>query len=141
MTIAATVALVSLLALAQNKAGSDTNVSHETKAKAVNFLRLVNTTELMFHRTGGFADFDELKKKGELESVAKKFFPNDPTLATDGADPLPGWTFKFTMSKDQKNYQMAVRYKGMKSCAPLFYTDEGGVIYQSAALDCKLSGD
>lgn len=112
----------------QSQSGS---ADYETAFRAVTFLRIINTVEVR-HRAEprGYADFDELVRSGELQTIQKKLFPKlDLQLSLESdKEPLPGYEMRFILSGDAKSYSVLMRDKENQDS---FYTDESGLNYKA----------
>src|SRR4051812_42176855 len=89
----------------QSPSNSQQDTSKQIKFRAVQFLRLLNTTEINLHKRGPFLEFDDLKNNGELATISKKFFPGQEIISLEGSDILPGYLVRFNLSKDKMQYQ------------------------------------
>jgi hypothetical protein len=105
--------------------------------KLVNALRLLNTQEYSYrHETGRFATREEmltfLRKKGTL---------NESPM--DLENPKP-YELAIATSPDGMHYQVTLkRPSDMKDkstwCRTAAFSDDAGVIFLGAAIDCKMS--
>lgn len=100
---------------------------------AVAMLRIVNQSELEYKRsTGSYGNWSQI-----MDSKILLRYAPVPGLNVDSQQPVPDYVMVNYVSADGSHYIYSIRSAGKQSCAPSFYTDEGGTIFQAKQLGCR----
>lgn len=104
--------------------------------------RLINIAEVQYKAAHGqYADYPTLLGSGQLrETGAHEFTVLPGNLRQGGsaaeADPLPGFSFRLSVSADKQSYGLSMRERATRVCAYEVFTDDTGIISETHPLGC-----
>ena len=100
-----------------------------TERDAVRVLRMVNTAQAKLG-SGGSRQYGTLAELLDVETTLRSMVSDiTATVAT-----VPGYRLSLVRSSDGRAYHAALL--PVRSCAPMFFTTQDGVIYQGRGLGC-----
>jgi len=132
-TLRLSAALVVLLLLVSGAFAQTTAPSADSRATAINGLRLLNTAQMMFHsQHGRFASLADLPAL--LDATKPSYRASMPHFdPAAGKDALEG--FELAIVADDGGYELTLKEK--KSCGVFAYSDQVGLIFLGKALGCN----
>jgi hypothetical protein len=136
--------------------------SHEERAKAVSFVRLINTGENWYNRGvntktgaieahGRYASWDELNNSGALKTVQDQFGSQasgarvslrssvqwaavKDLQVSAGPEVMPGYRLDLLVSVDGQSYSLALHDTRDGDGLFSLFSDQSGIIYSGSAL-------
>ena len=106
-------------------------------------MRLISAAETAyFQATARYATFAELVLAGQLSRAAAQSSAYSRALQSlnlqEISQPVPGATLGLAVTSDGKGFQLSLKAAG-GPCAPGWFTDQSGVLYEGKALECAVS--
>ena len=119
------------------------SANQEERAKAINVVRLINTTEMWYNMGskkdasdahGRFASWDELYKSGFVKTVQNHGSMFKDIEVSPGPEVIPGHRLDLLVSPDGKSYSVALH--DTRDGEGLFsvFSDQTGIIYLGSPL-------
>ena len=148
-SIAGAIGLLGILlflmnARAQKNSAGMQDRERERRSLAINVVRAINTAEASYKKGHGvFATWDTFVSNGDFSDSGTKWAPESfPTVAHAmygrGAEILPGWKLRLTLSKDASAYDLLLEDVTDPKCGYAVISDERGLIRQGRSIDCSL---
>lgn len=122
---------------------TDSSSSKEKASFAVNLVRAIDTAEGNYRAAhGAYASWGALATSDEFAAARKWAATNDPQIAnpalSKGADILPGWSVRLTLSEGGKSFDVLLEDKTDQSCGYAVLSDERNLIRQGKTIDCPI---
>jgi hypothetical protein len=114
-----------------NTANSDQNV------RAVNLMRIINAAEYSYRRDHSrFGAWEELYNSGAVEDAQKHSTQWGDVSISAGPEVISSHRLGLLVSPDGTSYSVSLHDTQSAPCGFSLFSDESGLIYQGAALDC-----
>jgi len=115
--------------------------SHEERAKAVNFVRLINTAENWYDRGGAgvkahgrYASWGELNDSGVLKTVQGHLPMAKNLQVFSGPEVMQGYHLDLLVSADGKSYSLALHDTRDGDGLFSLFSDQNGIIFLGSPL-------
>jgi hypothetical protein len=124
-------------------ANDEKSPNEETRAKAVNVVRLINTAELRYSAGttkgagdahGRYASWDELYSSGLLKSAQDRWPTVKDLQISSSPELMPGYQLVLLVSSDGKSYSVALHDKRDGDGLFSVFSDQNGIIFLGSPL-------
>lgn len=99
--------------------------------------RVINAAELAYRHTHKrFGSWQELYDSAALWDVQSAADEWRKVSFATGPEPIPGYRLSLLVSADGSAYSMSLQDTDSNGCGSSLFSDQNGLIYQGAPLDC-----
>ena len=115
----------------------------DARERAVNLLRLINTSEAEYHaQRGRYATWEELLASPELSRVEHDTglsYHLAGSVPAPSGEVLPGYLLRFLTATDGASYMLSLQETADHQCRFSLYTNERTLILEARVIGCPCS--
>jgi hypothetical protein len=139
MTLCLLVVAVILLvaARAHNSQQSPMNRPLTPREKAIQAVRVINSAEYDYRNEHNrFGSWDEVYASGAVTNLEQTWPRMKDLSIASGSEVIPGFRLTLLVAEDGADYSLSLHEMEGHGCGISVFSDQSGLIYQGAVIDC-----